>query len=551
VKIQLLPLLLLVAGLIAWIRPKGTESPPVQQPNILWISCEDMSPRLGCYGDTTIPTPNIDRLAREGIRYTNAFCTAGVCAPSRNAIITGMYQTSTGGHNMRTLYNTFPQQTGLPEAYSVVMPPEVKAFPEYLRARGYFTSNNAKTDYQFEEPPTVWDEVGNKAHWRNRKDQQPFFAVFNNVVTHESQVWARKDQPLRVDPSRISLPPYYPDTKTVRQDMARFYSNIRELDDWVGGLLKQLEEDGLLDKTIIFFWSDHGDGLPFVKREVYDRGIRVPLVVRFPDGRFAGTTRPELVSMIDLAPTVLRLAGMERPRHLQGRAILDGCGRRPVDSPLRTHVFAARDRMDTHYDRVRSVHDGRYQYVRNFYPEKPLYMDLDYRRQQPMMVDILRLRDEGKLNATQMLWFRPTKSAEELYDLRQDPHQLTNLADRPAYAAHLKRLRGEMDRWLTETGDLGGTEEKELIRRMWQGGDQPPVTEAPTFTRQGDKLHLACATPGASIGYKFVGEGSGWRVYSEPVTVPADRGITAVAMRIGYRRSPEVSIASLAEVRTR
>ncbi|RIV23962.1 DUF229 domain-containing protein [Fibrisoma montanum] len=518
------------------------KAPAPERPNILWISCEDMSPRLGCYGDTTIPTPNIDRLAREGIRFSNAFCTAGVCAPSRNAIITGMYQTSTGGHNMRTLYDTYPAKTGLPKEYSVVMAPDVKAFPEFLRATGYYTSNNVKTDYQFEAPPTVWDEVSTKAHWKNRPENQPFFSIFNNTVTHESQVWQRKDLPLRVDPARISVPPYYPDTKTVRQDMARFYSNIRDMDDWVGGILKQLEDDGLLDKTIIFFWSDHGDGLPFVKREIYDRGLRVPLIVRFPDGRFAGTTRDELISMIDLAPTVLTLAGTAPPAYMQGRAFLDPkTGRRPAGVQPRRYVFGARDRLDSEYDRVRTVHDGRYQYVRNFYPDRPLYMDIAYRKQQPMMAELLQLRDAGKLNSTQMRWFQTTKPVDELYDLTTDRSELTNLADNPAYGGHLKRLRKELDKWLNETNDLGKLPEKELVRQMWQGADKPPVTATPQVARSGDRLTLSCSTPGASIAYR-IGDSKSWRVYTTPITMPKDQVLTVMAMRIGYTKSPEVPV---------
>ncbi|KAB7731179.1 sulfatase-like hydrolase/transferase [Rudanella paleaurantiibacter] len=546
--------LVAVAGLlVAFVSPVSPVSAPGRtRPHILWISCEDMSPRLSCYGDSTGGpgkplTPNIDRLAREGVRYTNAFCTAGVCAPSRNAIITGMYQTSTGGHNMRTLNNTYPEKTGLPKEYAVVMPPSVKAFPEYLRAQGYYTTNNAKTDYQFEAPPTVWDEVGNSAHWRKRPTDRPFFAVFNSVVTHESQVWygatgRRKDLPLRVDPARIQVPPYYPDTKTVRQDMARFYSNIREMDDWVGEILQQLEADGLLDKTLIFFWSDHGDGLPFVKREVYDRGIRVPLIVRFPDGRFAGTTRSELISMIDLAPTVLNLAGVRPPAYMQGQAFLDlETGQRPRRTPARPYVFAARDRLDSEYDRVRTVHDGRFQYVRNFFPEKPLYMDLEYRKQQPMMAELLRMRDAGQLNPTQMHWFQPTKPAEELYDIQKDPYELNNLARQSAYAPQLKRLRAALDQWLAQSTDLGAIPEKDLVRTWWNGQNNPPATEAPNIQVTGNQLTISCTTEGASIGYQWAGDDTGWQVYTGPVPVRKGARLRATAMRIGYTQSPVVS----------
>lgn len=536
-KKLLLSLCVLAAVLSAYVRP---EQPVAEQPlNILWISCEDMSPRLGCYGDMTVPTPNIDRLAREGIRFSNAFCTAGVCAPSRNAIITGMYQTSTGGHNMRTLGSTYPEKTGVPKAYSIVPPPAVRAFPEYLRAMGYYATNNEKTDYQFDAPPTVWDEVSNKAHWRNRpktNPEQPFFAVFNSVITHESQVWMRANRPLRVDPAKIMVPPIYPDTKTVRQDMARFYTNISEMDDAVGNILKQLEDDGLLDKTIIFFWSDHGDGLPFVKREITDRGLRVPLIVRFPDGKFKATTRQELVSMIDLAPTVLSLANIKPPKHMQGQAFLG----KYASQTSRKYVFAARDRLDSEYDRVRSVHDGRYQYIRNFRPELPSYMDIEYRKQQPMMKEMLEMRDFGKLSAVQMQWFRPNKPAEELYDVKADPYQLTNIADQPQMATHLKRLRGQMDNWLVETRDLGGTPEKELVKQWWNGQNSPPATDEPVLRQEGDKMVVNCATEGASIGYKVVGKDASWQIYQRPVLVQKGQTITAVAMRIGYLKSAEV-----------
>jgi arylsulfatase A-like enzyme len=504
-------------------------------PNILWLSCEDLSPHFGCYGDSTVPTPNIDRLAREGVRFTNAFTTAGVCAPSRCAIITGQYQTATGGHNMRTLSNTYPEQTGLPKEYSVVPPSDVRAFPEYLRARGYYTTNNNKTDYQFQSPPTVWDETSGQAHYKNRAPDQPFFAVFNSTLTHESQVWERARLPLRVDPARVKLPPYYPDTKTVRQDVARHFSNVRDLDDWVGEKLRELEAAGLLDSTIIFFWSDHGDGLPFFKREVYDRGLRVPLLVRFPDGKFAGTTRDELISMIDLAPTVLSLAGIPTPKAMHGQAFFG----KFAAKTSRRYVFGASDRLDSHYDRVRSVHDGRFQYVRNFRPDQPRYLDLAYRKQQPMMRELLELRDAGKLNETQRLWFEPTKPAEAFYDLKTDPYQLTNLADDPRYAADLKRLRTAFETWQREVPDLGATPEKELIRRWWNGAEVPPTTADPVLTRRGDRLEIRCATEGASIGYRLLGE-TRWRVYTEPVRVPAGTKVQAVAHRIGYRRSREV-----------
>ena len=243
-----------------------------------------MSPRLGAYGDAVARTPILDRFAKESVRYTNAFTTAPVCAPSRAAIITGMYQTAIGAQHMRTTEDRVPE---LPGPYLAVPPFYVKAFPEYLRAAGYYTTNRAKTDYQFGVPFTIWDDLGRTAHWRNRPDKsQPFFSVFNIEVTHESQIFpsspARTGKPLVTDPATLQVPPYYPDTPLVRQELARMYDNIADMDARVGEILKELEEDGLADNTIVFYWSDHGDGVPRAKRSLYDSGLRVPLMIRWP-----------------------------------------------------------------------------------------------------------------------------------------------------------------------------------------------------------------------------------------------------------------------------
>lgn len=515
------------------------------KPNIVWLNVEDMSPRLGCYGDMTVPTPNIDRLAREGVLYSNVFTTAGVCAPSRNAIATGRIQTANGGHNMRTLYSTFPEKTGLPKQYSVVMPVGVKHFAEYLRAAGYYCINNAKTDYQFEEVPTIWDENGKTADYRNRAKNQPFFAMLNCGITHESQVWKLQNHPLRVDPAKVQLPPYYPDTDSVRLDVARFYSNISEMDDWVGEKIRELEAAGLLESTIVMFWSDHGDGLPFIKREIYDRGLRVPYIVRFPKTmtpvkgqKIAGSKDTALISSIDWAPTVLSLAGIKPPDWMQGKAFL---GKFKNLKP-RQFVFAARDRLDSEYDRVRSVSDGRFQYVYNFQPEKPRYMDIDYRKSQPSMREILRFRDAGKLNADQMIWFNPTKPREEFYDLQMDSHQLHSLIDDPLYETALNRLRNAYREWQKSTLDLGAIPEKDLVKQMWQGADMPPTTANPSISVKNQKVTIQCATEGASIAYKIIdskGVESRWEVYTKPFHYSENSKIKAVAQRIGYTISKE------------
>ena len=507
------------------------DAPVEPRPNILWISVEDMSPRLAAYGDQTISTPNIDRLAAEGVVFEQVFTTAGVCSPARNAIITGRYQTSNGGHNMRTLYNTYPEKTGLPKSYNAVPPAGVKCFPEYLRNIGYYTTNNVKTDYQFEAPPTVWDEVSDKADWRGRAKEQPFFAVINFTTTHESQIWARAKNPMRVDPKKVPLPPYYPDNEISRTDVARQYSNISEMDDQVGEVLKKLEEDGLLENTIIFFWSDHGDGLPFYKREVFRRGLHVPLIIRYPNKAGAGTRDSRMISAIDFGPTVMSLAGIPTPKNMHGQAFLG-----PHQSKNdRQYIFGARDRLDSEYDRVRSVMDGRFQYIRNFYPERPRYMDVEYRKSMPTMAMLLEMNTKGELNAEQSFWFQQKKPAEELYDFLQDPYQLHNLASDPAYAKDLKRLRKQMDIWLKTTVDLGAVPEKELVKTMWNGGTEPPKTEKPSIVKnKNGMLEISCPTAGASIAYRPVGSEK-WQNYTGAFSTSTT--IETRAMRIGYEPS--------------
>jgi N-sulfoglucosamine sulfohydrolase len=513
-----------------------------KMPNIIWLSAEDLSPRLGCYGDYTVPTPNIDKIAKHGVMYTNVFTTAGVCAPSRNAIATGRIQTSNGGHNMRTQGSTYPEKTGLPKHYSVVMPPDVKHFAELLRAQGYYCTNNVKTDYQFEDIPSIWDESSTTAHYKNRKEGQPFFAIFNSTITHESQVWARSKHPLRVDPKKVKLPPFYPDTDSVRLDVARFYSNISELDDWVGEKMKELEENGLLENTIVMFWGDHGDGLPFYKREVYDRGLRVPFLVRFPSSyptkgqKPANSTDDRMISAIDWPATVLSLAGIPTPKWMQGKAFLG----KYATTEGHPYIFGARDRLDSEYDRVRSVSDGSFQYIRNFSPEKPLYMDIEFRKQQASMREILRMRDNGLLNETQMIWFKQTKPLEEFYDIKADPFQLVNLIDNSKYASKISTFRKVFTDWQKEVYDYGEIEEKSLVKQMWNGQSVPPTTANPILKIEKSKLMISSATEGVSIVYKIIKNGiepQSWEVYSKPITIPKNAKVKAMAQRIGFQPS--------------
>ncbi len=524
------------------------------RPNILWISLEDTTPRFGCYGDPVAHTPNIDRLAAGGCQFPNAFSTAGVCAPSRSAIITGMYQTSIGTHHMRTTHTrNMPYR---PTPYSAVPPPYVKTFTEYLRGAGYYCTNNSKTDYQFTPPVTAWDDNSNKGHWRNRAEGQPFFSVFNPGVTHESGMWEKKDRPLSTttNPDDVELPPYLPDTPKARQALARQYDNLVTADARVGQLLDQLEEDELVENTVVFLWSDHGEGLPRGKRWPYDAGIRIPLIVRWHGELSPGSESDQLVSLIDLGPTVLSLCGVQAPQHLQGQPFL---GPKKVE---RNYIFATRDRMDESYDMIRAVRDKKYKYIRNYYPEKPYLLWIPYRNRHPVMQEMWRLYAEGKLEGDQLTMFR-SRPAEELYDVENDKFELNNLAEDAAHANVLERMQGALAEWQSDFGDMGDISEEQMVARWYPDGTQPQ-TASPIFipinaSNPGREpvqedgaweapllLQLHCSTQGASIAYTMEqGEDVQWKLYTEPLRLP--KGATTVrakAIRIGYKESDEESL---------
>jgi arylsulfatase A-like enzyme len=512
----------------------------VVRPNIVWITCEDMSPHLSSFGETKIKTPNLDALANDGVKYTNAYTVAGVCAPSRNSIITGMYPQSIGGNNMR---NYQPGKTGQEQvrvgespSYSIVPPSYVKCFSEYLRKEMYYCTNGPKEDYQFEAPVTAWDESSNKAHWRNRPDGKPFFAVFNLGVTHESQLWQRDSLPLEVDPLKVTVPPYYPDNKETRRDIARQLSNVIEMDRQAGKIIQELKDSGLYNNTIIFFYSDHGDGLPYVKREITKRGLHIPLIIKFPEQANAGKTDPQMISAIDFGPTVLSIAGVAVPAYMHGQAFLGA-----QQKPERKYIFAARDRMDSEVDRVRSVFDGKYQYIRNYMPEKPFYQNIAYRLQIPMMKKMIALKDAGKLNATQMKWFA-TKPVEELYDTEKDPFQLNNLANHPAYKNKLKELKIVYNNWMNEVGDKHVANEEAILKQMWENAAVAPTTAKPELVKVKDGYIISCSTQGASIGYilnpkngKNKMGGNSYKVYHYgSIALKEGDEIRIIAHRIGY-----------------
>lgn len=519
------------------------------RPNVLWISIEDTSPRFGCYGDKVARTPNIDRLAAGGCRYPNAFSTAGVCAPSRAAIITGMYQSAIGAQHMRTRHTNEHAPT-LPTPYDAVPPHYVKCFPEYLRAAGYFCTNNLKTDYQFAPPLTAWDELGSEAHWRNRPEGTPFFAVFNPTVTHESGMWPEKRPEITTDPNAVDVPPYLPDTPKTRTAIARLYDNLEEADQRVGELLDQLEKDGLADNTIVMLWSDHGAGLPRGKRWPYDAGIHIPLIVRWPGELEAGSETDQLVSLVDLGPTVLSLCGVDVPAHMQGQPFLGS------EKAERDYIYALRDRYDESYDMMRAVRDKRFKYIRNYHPENPYLLWIPYRNRHPILEEMWRLHLADELEGPQKIMFQNQRPVDELYDTEKDPFEIHNLAHDPAYADTLVTMQMALDDWRTECDTWGDVPEDQMVFQMYQGTEQPQ-TSAPVCipicaentgreaapeggTFSGPLLvQLYNATQGASMAYQFAGE-THWHLYTGPIRLEkGQHTLKTKAIRIGYRESEE------------
>jgi arylsulfatase A-like enzyme len=457
-------ILILAAGFLSLPARHGGAAE--QLPNILWITSEDHGPHMGCYGDRFATTPNVDALAAKGMLYRLAWSNAPVCAPARTTIISGMYPPSTGSEHMRSLIQ-YPQGKQM--------------FPQLLRQAGYYCTNNVKEDYNLEPPKgangangangatgagQVWNESSPTAHWWKRAAGQPFFAVFNSTKSHESQLRTRPHTPIH-DPARAPIPAYHPDTPEVRQDWAQYYDVVSEADADAGKRLKELSDAGLAEETIVFYYADHGSGMPRNKRWPYNSGLQAPLIVYIPE-KFKHLAPPEykaggrsdrLVSFVDLAPTVLSLAGLKPAEWMQGHAFMG-----KHQAPPQPFVYGFRGRMDERYDLVRSVTDGRYVYIRNYMPHLIYGQYLDYMFQTPTTRVWRRLYDQGKLKPPQT-YFWEKKPAEELYDLQNDRDEVRNLAASPRHRTTLVKLREAQRALALKIRDVGFLPESELHSR--------------------------------------------------------------------------------------
>jgi len=448
---------LTVIGSLAFQAASAQENKEL--PNILWITSEDNSASFtGCYGNSFATTPNIDRLAAQGFLYTHAYCPSAVSAPARNCILTGVYAPSNGNENMRSYYR---------------LSKNVHTYPEYLRQAGYYCTNNSKTDYNSVSlnPEEIWDESSPRAHYRNRPDGKPFFAVFNITISHESSI--HKSIPtenLRHDPLKVILPPYHPDTPEMRHDWAQYYDKVEEMDVRVGELLKELEENGLAENTIVMYYGDNGGILARSKRYMYDTGTRIPFVVRIPEkyrelypAENPGDKVDRLIDFADFAPTLLSISGIQVPGYMQGEAFL---GSQKTADPQ--YVYMSRQRMDERYDLMRSVKDKKYRYIRNYMPFRISLQHNNYLFLAPSAQSWEKAFREGRTNEVQSRYFLP-KPVEELYDTENDPWEINNLADDPAYRKLLLRMRKAEDDWMNEIRDVGLIPETEYDQFMGNG----------------------------------------------------------------------------------
>ncbi len=437
--------LIVIHGLIGLLITGAAWAATEARPNVVWIISDDLSPDLGCYGEqlNAVATPHLDALAKKGVRFTHVFGTSSVCSPNRSAYNTGMYQTSIGAHQHRTLI-----QRPLPDG--------MKTIPQYFREAGYFVSNG-RPDKAPHEPMTLkgkldWNfsvegEPFDGTDWTQRAPGQPFFAQVNINEAHRP--WTR-DMTRPVDPSKVEVPPYYPDIPLVRLDWSRYLEEVQIFDRKVGAILDRLEREGLADNTIVMVFGDNGRSFPRDKGYVYDGGLRVPLIVRWPDGKNAGTVDDRMISMIDFGPTVMDLAGIERPAHLQGRSFA-----RDTDTG-RTRIYGAKDRTGILPDRVRTVRSREYKYIRNFVHDFPYLPVNRYTMLVEVTLAAIMTHPQRTGGGDFISHLTDTnRPEEEFYDLQADPFEMNNLASDPQYAGIIAEFRADLDQWVDETQDLG------------------------------------------------------------------------------------------------
>lgn len=541
------------------------------RPNIILIATEDMNSRLGVYGDKVAKTPHLDAFAKESVRFTNAFTMAGVSAPSRAGLITGVFPNMIGLQHMRTATRPSGAYVGVPPSW-------IKGYPELLRRAGYFTYNDTKTDYQFTKghadvgPFSLWSEHGNYSNiedllvpvaWRNYDLQgKPFFMNFNPQITHESALFTNKNAPdgfefmvkvwdevrshyqyTPTDPASVTIEPWFEDTPETRKELATLYDNIQVMDMQVGNLINTLKQDSLWDNTIVIFTADNGDGLPRKKREGYDSGTHVPLMIYVPekyrpsDWPAPGSVDERLISFEDLAPTILGYAKINVPYYMKGIDFSES------NAPSRQFVYGARGRMDNVNMRSLFIRDKNYQYVRNF-DNSPGASSIPFRDVQMTMQALVKAHNAHKLSKAQQSWFEPRPS-EEFYDLKTDPWQLNNLVNDSEYQQQIKRLRQAMDDWRDTGNDMNLLSEDLMVNDLLsaQGKQQITLPPVATYDEVNNKIYLTNRTENASIGYSW--DGKTWQLYTKSLILPPSKHtLLFKAVRYGWEESPLQSFST-------
>lgn len=486
-----------VAGAPALARPEKT------RPNILWIIAEDLSPDMACYGNRVVATPHLDRLAAEGVRFDRAFVTCPVCSPSRSAIATGVYQTAIGAHHHRSHRD---------DGYR--LPGGIRVFTDYLREAGYHTSNlieaapgvrgTGKTDFNFTAPKPF-----DGTDWSQRRAGQPFYAQVNFIETHRA--FHRSPGP-PIDPAGVPLPPYYPDHAAARVDFAMYLESLQLLDAKVGAMRKRLEQEGQLEDTIVVFFGDNGRPMPRGKEFLYDEGLRVPLIVRYPERLLPPGVRPgqvcrDLVSTLDITASTLAWAGAPLPAYLDGRPFLaPGAAKRDC-------VFGARDRCGEAVDRIRCVRTARYKYIRNFFPEKPYTQTNTYKDSSYPTLQLMRqLQAEGKLTGPPAAFLAPSRPAEELYDLEADPHEVLNLAGSAQHRETLRGLRRRLEAWIEETKDRGAAPEESMPLEFTKRTQVDGWSNNSIASKSGGVMRVRCAGRDSRVRRSWVAAPGGMEV---------------------------------------
>jgi arylsulfatase A-like enzyme len=455
IRLNVINPLILATMSLSFNNPGTVNKIPVK-PNIIWIVAEDMSDHWSCYGEKTITTPNIDKLAKEGVLFENVFVSAPVCSPSRSALIIGMYQTSIGAHNHRSQVREGNGGGNTDFFDSFILPDEVPYLPKLFKEAGYYTvlgiqqtiinqdetvNQLGKTDYNF-----IWNqEEYDDNDWKDRKPGQPFFAQ----IQLRGGKFRRPPIENPVDPAHVSLPPYYPDDEVLREDWATYLNSVMYLDQEVKKIVERLEAEGLAENSAIFLFTDHGISHLRAKQFLYEDGIKVPLIVSWPDWLPSGERRSELVSHIDIAATSLFLAGIPVPSVMQGQPFFG------KDYVPREYIYAARDRCDETMDMIRAIRTQNYKYIHNFLPDRPHTQPNRYKDNKPFIIHMRQLLAEGKLKKETAVYFQPNRPVEELYDLVNDPWEMNNLATDPKYSDLLAEMKTKLWQTSVQIGDLG------------------------------------------------------------------------------------------------